>query len=207
MRPALMVLSAIPWKVMPSKMLKSTAWWCVSLETVRVPSPSQTTMSASHPSAMRPLCGYRLNSMAALVDVMRTKSEGDMSMPLTPLCQTTDMRSSIPLHPLGMARKSSLPRAFWLALNVALSVPTQSSSLYLSARISSSFVVGSSRNGGDMTWPAAWRQSGSNICLPSVPRAAAMGSPYTLQPARFARATSKAASLDITCTTYSGVLV
>ena len=41
----------------------------------------------------------------------------------TPFSQMTDMRSSTPLTPLGMRRKSSLPSAFWLALNVQLSVP------------------------------------------------------------------------------------
>ena len=67
-----------------------------------------------------------------------------------PLCQTTDILSSIPLHPLGIVLKSSLPNAFWLALNVALSVPTQSNSLFFNARIKSSLVVGSSRKGGDL---------------------------------------------------------
>ena len=67
-----------------------------------------------------------------------------------PLCQTTDILSSIPLHPLGIVLKSSLPNAFWLALNVALSVPTQSNSLFFKARIKSSLVVGSSRKGGDL---------------------------------------------------------
>ena len=41
----------------------------------------------------------------------------------TPFSQMTDMRSSVPLTPFGMPRKSSLPSAFWFALKVQLSVP------------------------------------------------------------------------------------
>ena len=40
--------------------------------------------------------------------------------------------TGVPLTPLGMHLKSSLPSAFWLALNVQLSVPVRSRSpLYL----------------------------------------------------------------------------
>ncbi len=39
-------------------------------------------------------------------------------------CHTTCMRSSIPLTPLGILRKSLRPTAFWLLLNTAWSVAT-----------------------------------------------------------------------------------
>lgn len=41
----------------------------------------------------------------------------------------TDILSSTPLTPLGILRKSSLPKAFWSALNVQLSVPVTCKSL------------------------------------------------------------------------------
>lgn len=41
----------------------------------------------------------------------------------TPFSQMTDILSSTPLTPFGIFLKSSLPRAFWSALNVQLSVP------------------------------------------------------------------------------------
>ena len=41
----------------PSKILKSTAWWWVSFEIVRVAWGSQITMSASDPTWIRPFCG------------------------------------------------------------------------------------------------------------------------------------------------------
>ena len=52
--PLLMTNTGTPWHTMPSNMLKSTAWWCVSAEMVRVWLGSHTTTSASEPSAMRP---------------------------------------------------------------------------------------------------------------------------------------------------------
>lgn len=47
----------------------------------------------------------------------------------TPFSQMTDILSSTPLTPLGILRKSSLPKAFWSALNVQLSVPVTCKSL------------------------------------------------------------------------------
>ena len=76
-------------------------------------------------------------------------------MPFTPLCHTTVIRSSIPLQPLGIILKSSFPIAFWFALKVALSVPTKSKLPSFKRLIKSCFVSGSSRNGGDITCPAA----------------------------------------------------
>ena len=47
----------------------------------------------------------------------------------TPFSQRTDMRSSTPLTPFGMLRKSSFPSAFCSPLNVQLSVPVSCRSL------------------------------------------------------------------------------
>ena len=52
--PRLMVTKGTPCTSMPSKMLKSTAWWCVDLLIVRVADGSQITISASDPTAIAP---------------------------------------------------------------------------------------------------------------------------------------------------------
>jgi len=52
--PLQMTNSGTPCTSMPSKMLKSTAWWCVLAEMVLVAFGSQITMSASEPTAIRP---------------------------------------------------------------------------------------------------------------------------------------------------------
>ena len=67
--------------------------------------------------------------------------------------------------------------------------------------MSTSLTVGSGRSGGPMTCAAAHAQSLSHCLVPSVPRPAAIGSPYTFQPLRRALPITSAAPFDITCTT------
>lgn len=106
-----------------SKMLKSTAWTWVWAEMVRFLLGSQTTMSASEPTAITPFRGYRLKILAAFVLVTATNRMGSIMPACTPFSQTTDILSSTPFTPLGIFVKSSLPRAFCSVLNVQLSLP------------------------------------------------------------------------------------
>ena len=53
-----------------------------------------------------------LNIFAALVDVIATYSLAVIRPGSTPWSQSTDMRSSMPLVPLGILEKSSLPISF-----------------------------------------------------------------------------------------------
>ena len=79
-----------------------------------------------------------MNILAATVLVTATKRQGSILPDVTPFSHITDIRSStpvcemwhylrqvshIPLTPFGILVKLSLPIAFWLALNVQLSVP------------------------------------------------------------------------------------
>lgn len=63
--PLVITKSGTPWHSMPSKMLKSTAWWCVLAEILRVSLGSQITMSASDPTAMRP-CKNKYNKSSPI---------------------------------------------------------------------------------------------------------------------------------------------
>jgi len=102
-----------------------------------------------------------LNIFAAFVEVTATYRHGSILPVFTPFSQTMDILSSTPLTPLGIFRKSSLPRAFWLASNVQLSVPVhsksplqQSDNQHLSACISSTL----NRN-GDLAFRVTVHQS------------------------------------------------
>jgi len=112
MRPWAMVWLGMPRTVRPSKMLKSFFEnWVLALS-VLVPAGSQSTRSASAPSAMTPLRGYMLKSLAALAEVMATNSLGVSRPELTPASHSTAMRSSTPPQPLGILAKLSMPAAF-----------------------------------------------------------------------------------------------
>lgn len=106
-----------------SKMLKSTAWTWLWAEMVRFLLGSQTTMSASEPTATTPFRGYKLKILAAFVLVTATNRVGSIMPACTPFSQSTAILSSTPFTPLGIFEKSSLPAAFCSALNVALSLP------------------------------------------------------------------------------------
>ena len=85
------------------------------------------------------------------VEVTLTKSIGVKTPFSTPLFQTTDILSSIPLQPLGILAKLSLPMLFYYLQKVQLSVAVVSKSCVASSLISYSFVLGSSSITGDMT--------------------------------------------------------
>lgn len=106
-----------------SKMLKSTAWTWLWAEMVRFLLGSQTTMSASEPTATTPFRGYKLKILAAFVLVTATNRVGSIMPACTPFSQSTAILSSTPFTPLGIFEKSSLPAAFCSALNVQLSLP------------------------------------------------------------------------------------
>uniref|UniRef100_A0A6B0U432 Putative secreted protein n=1 Tax=Ixodes ricinus TaxID=34613 RepID=A0A6B0U432_IXORI len=64
-----------------------------------------------------------LKILAALALVTATNLHGSILPVFTPFCQTTPMRSSTPLTPLGMRVKSSRPAAFWEEVKVQWSDP------------------------------------------------------------------------------------
>lgn len=73
--------------------------------------------------ALRTFLGYMLKILAALVLVTATNLFGSIFPETTPFSQIMDMRSSTPLTPFGILRKSSFPSCFCSDLNVQLSVP------------------------------------------------------------------------------------
>src|SRR6266568_1831461 len=70
------------------------------------------TRSASEPTAIVPLRGYRPKSFAGAVDTSCTKRLGEKCLPWTPPVYTRLKRCSMPGPPLGILVKSSLPSSF-----------------------------------------------------------------------------------------------
>src|SRR5713226_6375393 len=70
------------------------------------------TRSASEPTAMVPLRGYRPKSFAGAVATSWTKRFGEKCLPWTPPVYTRLKRCSMPGPPLGILVKSSLPSSF-----------------------------------------------------------------------------------------------
>mmetsp|Transcript_32400 Transcript_32400/g.70744 ORF Transcript_32400/g.70744 Transcript_32400/m.70744 type:complete len:266 (+) Transcript_32400:718-1515(+) len=189
-------------------MLVSMALWWVAALMVCVAAGSSTITSASDPAATRPFRGKRLNTCAATVEVAATNCGRVILPELTIVSHTICRRSSMPFTPLGSTRKSpcgGLPAAFWVLLNTAWSVATREMTPLARAFCRGSWCA-LERMGGDMTYCAAILKSGSHSLDSSMVSAEVTVSPITRTPALRAAATSSMASMDMTCTTYSGVL-
>jgi hypothetical protein len=82
-------------------------------DTTRVRSGSQTTTSASLPTAIVPLFGKRPNSLAAFVEVASTKRSIEMRPVATPRAQRSGMsvsRSDMPGRAVSIV---SVGSSFW----------------------------------------------------------------------------------------------
>ena len=73
---------------------------------------SNSTTSASLPTAIVPFFGNRPNSLAGVVEVSCTKRFSDSLPCITPMSCRLTRRVSMPGAPFGISEKSSLPRIF-----------------------------------------------------------------------------------------------
>jgi hypothetical protein len=100
-----------------------------------------------------------LNSLAALAEVTATNSLGVSRPVFTPSSQSTAKRSSTPPQPLGILLKSALPAAFCSAQKVQWSVAVVCRLPACSPR-HRNVLLPLGRNGGLITWPAAYSNDG-----------------------------------------------